>query len=163
MICNVTVGGTSYRLTVERDREGWKCELDGRLVKFEAQLIRPDVISLICDGKTYHIRRDQLGNQTRVWIENHPYTVDLSDPRSLSSHSRKHGKTSTAKLLASMPGRVLRVLVSEMQQVESGQSLLVIEAMKMQNEIKSPNEGIVKRLISEGTYVNAGDLLAMVE
>jgi biotin carboxyl carrier protein len=62
-----------------------------------------------------------------------------------------------------MPGKVLRVLVGEREQVEAGQALLVVEAMKMQNEIKSPNKGIVRQLVSEGTYVNAGDLLAIVE
>jgi biotin carboxyl carrier protein len=62
-----------------------------------------------------------------------------------------------------MPGKVLRVLVSEMEKVEAGQALIVVEAMKMQNEMKSPNKGIVKQIVSEGTHVNAGDLLAIVE
>jgi biotin carboxyl carrier protein len=62
-----------------------------------------------------------------------------------------------------MPGRVLRVLVAETQQVEAGQGLLVVEAMKMQNEIKAPSKGIVRQVVAEGSYVNAGDTLAIVE
>ena len=163
MIYNVNLGETSYRLTLERDGEGWKCELNGRLIRIHAQLIRPDVISLIDNGKSYEIKRDQIGNQTRIWIENIPHVVELSDPRSVGSRSRSRGKSSSSRLLASMPGKVLRVLAREMEQVEAGQALMVVEAMKMQNEIRSPNKGIVKQTVSEGTYVNAGDLLAIVE
>jgi biotin carboxyl carrier protein len=163
MIYNINLGGTSHRLMLDRSGEEWKCELDGRLIRIHAQLIRPDVISLIKDGKSYEIKRDQIGNQTRIWIENLPHVVELSDPRSLGSRSRSRGKSSSSRLQASMPGKVLRVLVGEREQVEAGQALLVVEAMKMQNEIKSPNKGIVRQLVSEGTYVNAGDLLAIVE
>ena len=163
MTYNVNLDGTSYLLTLERDGEEWKCELDGRLIHIHPRLIRPDVISLIDDGKSYEIKRDQIGNQTRIWIENIPHVVELSDPRSLGSRSRSRGKSSSSRLLASMPGKVLRVLVSEMEKVEAGQALIVVEAMKMQNEMKSPNKGIVKQIVSEGTHVNAGDLLAIVE
>jgi biotin carboxyl carrier protein len=62
-----------------------------------------------------------------------------------------------------MPGKILRVLATEMEQVEAGQALVVVEAMKMQNEIKSPSKGVIRQLVPEGTYVNAGDVLAIVE
>jgi biotin carboxyl carrier protein len=63
-----------------------------------------------------------------------------------------------------MPGKVVRVLVSEGDAVEAGQGLLVVEAMKMQNEIRSPKNGKVEKLLArEGLAVNAGDVLAWVE
>ena len=63
-----------------------------------------------------------------------------------------------------MPGKVVRVLIAEQQAVEAGQSILVVEAMKMQNEIKSPKKGIVQKIVAaEGANVNAGDVLAIVE
>jgi biotin carboxyl carrier protein len=63
-----------------------------------------------------------------------------------------------------MPGRVVRVLVTESAEVEAGQGLVVVEAMKMQNEIKSPKKGIVKKMtVAAGANVNAGDVLAIVE
>jgi biotin carboxyl carrier protein len=63
-----------------------------------------------------------------------------------------------------MPGKVVRVLVAEQQAVEAGQSILVVEAMKMQNEIKSPKKGTLQRIVAaEGANVNAGDVLAIVE
>jgi biotin carboxyl carrier protein len=63
-----------------------------------------------------------------------------------------------------MPGKVVRVLAAEKTEVDAGQGVLVVEAMKMQNELKSPKKGIVQKIIAtEGTAVNAGDVLAVVE
>jgi biotin carboxyl carrier protein len=63
-----------------------------------------------------------------------------------------------------MPGRVVRVLVREKSEIEAGQGVLVVEAMKMQNELKSPKKGVVQRIVTaEGANVNAGDILAIVE
>jgi biotin carboxyl carrier protein len=163
MIYNVIIGGRNLRIALERDGEEWRLELDGLQVQVDARPIRPGVISLIINGGAYEVKRDQLGNQERLWINNTAFIAEISDPRSLTAQRSRTATTTTAKLLASMPGKVLRVMVSAMDQVEIGQALLVLEAMKMQNEIKSPNKGIVKQLITEGTYVNAGDVLAIVE
>jgi biotin carboxyl carrier protein len=63
-----------------------------------------------------------------------------------------------------MPGKVVRLLVRERDQVEAGAGVAVVEAMKMQNEIKSPKRGTVQKiLVGEGAAVNAGDVLAIVE
>jgi biotin carboxyl carrier protein len=63
-----------------------------------------------------------------------------------------------------MPGKVVRVLAAVGDAVEAGQGLLVVEAMKMQNEIRSPKSGKVERLlVKEGQAVNAGEVLAWVE
>jgi biotin carboxyl carrier protein len=63
-----------------------------------------------------------------------------------------------------MPGKVVRLLVAAGDTVEAGQGLLVVEAMKMQNELKSPKKGIVRQVLArEGAAVNAGDVLAIVE
>ncbi len=160
---NVNVRGKGYRLALDRKEDDWSCELNGLRVPLDVRLVSMGVVSLIIDGKSYEVKRDRVGAQTRLWIGNIPYVVELSDPRSFTSSSRKQSLTGTATLLASMPGRVLRVLVAETQQVEAGQALLVVEAMKMQNEIKAPNKGTVRKIVVGGSYVNAGDTLAIVE
>ena len=69
-----------------------------------------------------------------------------------------------AQVRAQMPGKVIRVLVSDGESIQANQGLLVMEAMKMQNEIKSPKAGIVKKIgVTAGAAVNSGDLLAEVE
>jgi biotin carboxyl carrier protein len=66
--------------------------------------------------------------------------------------------------VALMPGKVVRVLVEEKAEVEAGQGVIVVEAMKMQNEIKSPKQGTVVKIVAEvGASVNAGDVLAVIE
>ena len=63
-----------------------------------------------------------------------------------------------------MPGMVIRLLVSAGDEVEAGQGLVVVEAMKMQNEIRSPKKGKVDRVLAkEGQNVNAGEVLAWVD
>jgi biotin carboxyl carrier protein len=63
-----------------------------------------------------------------------------------------------------MPGKVIKLLVAEGAEVQVNQGIVVLEAMKMQNEIKSPKKGVVSKLgVTEGAAVNAGDLLATVE
>jgi biotin carboxyl carrier protein len=63
-----------------------------------------------------------------------------------------------------MPGKIVRVLVGQGDEVAAGSGVLVVEAMKMQNEIKSPKKGTIQKiLVSEGAAVNAGDVLAIVE
>jgi biotin carboxyl carrier protein len=91
-----------------------------------------------------------------------PYRVD--DPRSLRSR-RRHGQSDgPVTLRASMPGRIVRLLVAKGDTVAAHQGILVIEAMKMQNEIKSPKEGRVADLrVAPGDTVAAGDTLATIE
>ena len=63
-----------------------------------------------------------------------------------------------------MPGKLVRVLAAEGAAIKQGEGVLIVEAMKMQNEMKSPKDGIVKEIrVSEGTTVNAGDVLAVIE
>ncbi len=72
--------------------------------------------------------------------------------------------TGPKKLTAPMPGKVVRILVSEGAEIEAGAGILVVEAMKMQNEVKSPKKGIVQKItVREGAAVNSGDVLAIVE
>ena len=63
-----------------------------------------------------------------------------------------------------MPGKIVRVLVAETDRVKAGQGIIVVEAMKMQNELRSPKDGRVQRVLtSEGSTVNAGDTLVVIE
>jgi len=67
------------------------------------------------------------------------------------------------QIIAPMPGKIIRLLVKAGEPVETGQGLLVVEAMKMQNEIRSPKSGTVERLsVAEGQTVNAGEVVAVV-
>jgi len=165
MVYDVTINGKQHQLDLERADAGWRCRLDGREIHVDAVLARRDVLSVLIGGKAYEVKREWTATDMHLWVGSTRYAAELRDPRSL--RSRRGAVTDERgprKLLAPMPGKVVRVLIGEQQAVEAGQSILVVEAMKMQNEIKSPKKGIVKKIVAaEGANVNAGDVLAIVE
>jgi biotin carboxyl carrier protein len=154
-----------HRLELKKTDPGWECHLDGRAIQVDAIIPRRDVLSLIIDGRSYEIKREQTATGLHLWVGGTRFVVELRDPRSLRSRQKTAGnEKGPVKIAAPMPGRVVRVLITENHEVAAGQGLIVVEAMKMQNEIKSPKKGIIKKiLVSPGTAVNPGDILAVVE
>jgi biotin carboxyl carrier protein len=131
----------------------------------DAVLARPDILSVLIDGKAYEIKRERSATDMHLWVGPVRYAAELRDPRAFRDRRATGAdEKGPRKIAASMPGKVVRVLVKEKEEVEAGQGLVVLEAMKMQNEIKSPKKGIVQKLVAaEGAAVNAGDVLAIVE
>ncbi len=158
-------GGKAHRLELEKAGEGWECRLDGHIVHIDAVIPRRDVLSLLVDGRSYEIKREQTATDLHMWVGSARFAVELRDPRSLRSRQKAAGdEKGPRKILAPMPGRVVRLLVAENSEVEAGQGIVVVEAMKMQNEIKSPKRGVVKKIsATAGAAVNPGDVLAIVE
>jgi biotin carboxyl carrier protein len=165
MLFDVTIEGQKHRLELDRTDGGWQCRLDGRDAQIDAVLARRDVLSLLVDGKAYEIKRERTATDTHLWVGPVRYSAAVSDPRSLRARKASAGMDhGPVKLVAPMPGKVVRVLAAEQSEVDTGQGVLVVEAMKMQNELKSPKKGIVQKIMaSEGAAVNAGDVLAVVE
>jgi len=167
MIYNVTIDGTVFRLDLDLDRAAgsWRCLVDGREVQMDAVLAQPDVLSVLIEGRAWQIRRERLASDLRIWVGDQSYTAEVSDPRSLRGRkSRADAGKGPRSLVAPMAGKVVKFLLGENSPVEAGQGVVVVEAMKMQNEIKSPKRGTVLKLaVAEGAAVNAGDVLAIVE
>jgi len=165
MVYDVTIDDKNYRLELEQADGGWQCRLDGREIQMDAVLARRDVLSVLIHGKAYEIKRERTATDLHLWVGSARYAAELRDPRSLRGRKGSTGDDrGPKKLLAPMPGKVVRVLLKEGSEVQPGQGILVMEAMKMQNEIKSPKKGILVKLVaSEGSAVNAGDVLAIVE
>jgi len=165
MIYEVNIDGQDYRLELDRVDGLWQCRLDGREIRLDAILARPDVLSVLIDGKAYEVKREHSSTDLHLWVGSARYAARLRDPRSL--RNRGYGAADgggTRRLLAPMPGKIVRILAQEKAEVEAGQGIIVVEAMKMQNEIKSPKKGILQRiLVTEGANVNASDVLAIVE
>jgi biotin carboxyl carrier protein len=164
MLFDVTIEGRKHRLELDHHGGRWQSKLDGRDVPLDAAPAGRDVLSVLFDGKAYEVKRERTPRETYFWVGPVPYAAELSDPRSLRSRKARAGlERGPIKLVASMPGKVVRVLAGEKTEVEAGQGVLVVEAMKMQNEIKSPKKGTVQKILaSEGAAVNAGDVLAVV-
>ncbi len=165
MVYDVTVDGKPHRLELEKADGAWKCRLNGQEVNVDAVVTRPDVLSLLMDGHSYEIKREQTATDLHLWVGSTRFAVELRDPRSLRSRrDGAGGEKGPKKLVAPMPGKIVRVLVAENTEVEAGQGVVVVEAMKMQNEIRSPKKGVVRKILAaQGANVNAGDVLAIVE
>jgi biotin carboxyl carrier protein len=164
MLYDVTIDGKSYRLELNQADGRWSCRLDGRDLEVDPVLARPDVLSLRIGNIAYEIKSERVANDLHLWVGSKRFAVEVRDPRSLRSRVHAGDDDGPRKIVSPMPGKVVRLLVHEGDAVEPGAGVAVVEAMKMQNEIKSPKKGTIHRiLVSEGAAVNAGDVLAIVE
>ena len=164
MTYDIAVDGKNYRLDLNRAEGRWSCRLDGREVEVDAVLARPDVLSLRIGNQAYEVKCERVGGDLHLWVGSVRFAAEVRDPRSLRGRVRAVDDHGPKKLTAPMPGKIVRVLVSPGDEVETGAGVLVVEAMKMQNEIKSPKKGTIQKiLVSEGAAVNSGDVLAIVE
>jgi acetyl/propionyl-CoA carboxylase alpha subunit len=164
MTYDITIDGKNYRLDLTRSEGRWSCRLDGREVEVDAVLARPDVLSLRIGNQAYEVKCERVGGDLHLWVGSERFAAEVRDPRSLRGRVRVVDDHGPRKLTAPMPGKIVRILVSQGDQVEAGAGVLVVEAMKMQNEIKAPKKGTIQKiLVSEGAAVNAGDVLAIVE
>ena len=160
------IAGEHHELNVEREGTRLTARVDGRRHEIEARETGAGVYLLIADGRVYECRVERERAGFNVRVGNHVYSVTLADPKRLRGAQLPgaHDGEGAAQVIAPMPGKVVRVLVPVGAQVEAGDGLVVVEAMKMQNEMKSPKDGIVKEIrAEEGATVNTGDVLAVIE
>jgi len=165
MIYEVSIDGKNHKLELNQMENRWECKLDGEKFEVDAVIARPNVLSLIVDGQAFEVKRERTASDLHLWVKSARFAVDVRDPRSLRSRRAAGGGVEgPQKLHAPMPGKIVRVLAPAGTAVTAGQGVLVIEAMKMQNELKSPKAGTVKQIVvSEGSSVGAGEVLAIVE
>lgn len=184
MTREVLIAGKRYQVELNRANGGWDCVLQSseglrsrhggsssdepvRRLHLDAALTEAGVLSLLLEGKSYEVKRETLAGRAgaTIVIGGRRYPVEVRDPRSLRGRrlARDEGDTPRT-LVAPMPGKIVRLLVAEGAAVEAGQGILIIEAMKMQNELKSPKKGVVRKMhAAPGAAVNAGEELAVVE
>ena len=161
---DVSIGGNHYQLELGRDASRWSCHLDGLEVDVDAIPVRPGVLSLRVGHEIYEVKCERKADHVQVWFRGECYAAEVRDPRSLRARTRAADDHGPRKLTAPMSGKIVRVLTREGSEVDAGAGLVVVEAMKMQNEIKSPKKGTVQKiLVKQGAAVNAGDVLAIVE
>jgi biotin carboxyl carrier protein len=174
----VEVDGVLRRLVVERDDEGCVVHMDGRAIPVDITEPLPGVLSLLIrddspdgssdssvGGRSYRCVRTVFADEETIAVSGREHRVAVSDPRSLRSQRRRPGAgNGTLQIKASMPGRVARVLVAPGDAVVAHQGIVVIEAMKMQNELKAARDGRVAEVrVAAGDKVASGQVLAVLE
>ena len=158
-----------YQTDIQITDDGGRvfAELGGRAYELEAHE-SADGFLLTYDGSVFNCRvesRPKSGNLIEIVVGTTQFAVELTDPKRLGSaaSASAHGDNA-ARIIAPMPGKVVRVMVEAGAEVAAGDGIIVVEAMKMQNEIKAPKAGTVIALnIQPGATVNGGDVLAVIE
>ncbi len=145
-------------------------EVAGRRYKLDLARLGNGQMLLMseAEGQVFECRvdgRPGSGSAVDVTVGAASYAVTLTDPKRLRSTAATGMHAGGAALIiAPMPGRVVRQLVEVGAEVEPGDGIVVVEAMKMQNEMKSPKAGkVVTMNVEVGATVNGGDVLAIVE
>lgn len=164
MKLELTIGDRARNLEIERQGEQLQFRIDGRVLPADVKQIQPEVYSILIDGEAFEARIESGASGLRIQIDGREFPIAIADPR---QWRRDRNQVAAAEghqqIVSSMPGKVVRVMVRAGDAVEAGQGLLVVEAMKMQNEIKSPKAGKIERIATqEGQTVNAGDVLAVI-
>ena len=166
---DVTIGNHAAKLVVENNAFTYSRE-DGESIakSFSIERSGDGTYSVLIEGRSYSgtlppAARAQRTASREIIVNGRTLAVDVRDPRKLRGRSSASG-SGRQTIAAPMPGRVIRILVEAGQEVEAGQGLIVVEAMKMQNEMKSPKSGKVLEVkTSEGSAVSAGDALLVIE
>jgi biotin carboxyl carrier protein len=140
--------------------------LDGK--SFLVDAFRPghQSLSMLIEGQTYEVGIAKSGSHFSVYFYNDTIEFDLMDARKFrsSGETRSSGSSGPLKIHAPMPGKIIKVTVTEQSTVQEGDALLVIEAMKMQNELKAPKSGRVSKInVREGEAVSNSQVLLVLD
>ncbi len=159
------IDGQRVEISLNRKENGViEAEIGGRSYRVEGKAVEPGIYWFRWNNRSLEIGVSQTLDSYVVSLAGHRIPVEILDARTAIRRAAQHGHDGVVQIRAPMPGKVIKVLVVEGAEVQSNQGIVVLEAMKMQNEIKSPKKGIVGKLgVNDGAPVNSGDLIATVE
>jgi biotin carboxyl carrier protein len=164
MKLDVEIDGKTHSVERVQERDLSRWFADGLPLDADAAEVSPAVYSILLHGESFEVRIEKVGSELRAIALGREYKIVIRDPR---EWKRNRGGATEAEgrqqVTAPMPGKVVRILVATGDRVQAGQGLMVVEAMKMQNEIRTPKSGKIERLaVTEGQTVNAGEVVAVV-
>lgn len=168
MKLQVTIDGEASLLDLESSDLESAFRLEGAIQAegiASVSEITPGVFSVLLGHRSYRVYVEPGESGAFVLAAaGQSHVVSVIDQRDRSARSKKQITAGPMELRAQMPGKVVKLLVQPGSNVEAGESLIVVEAMKMQNEMKSPKDGVVRKIyVTEGATVSAGDRLMTVE
>ena len=162
-----TLGDESYSVEIEETGKSvYRIAVDGHEFVIDGKKTGRTNYSLIVDNRSFEIEVDNTGDEYRVLVDGRSYHIHLVDERRVRVGGNQAGAQMQGRQNVSvpMPGKVIAILVAEGDQVEKGQGLIIVEAMKMENEVHSPIAGEVKEIkVKTGETVEGGAVLLVVE
>jgi biotin carboxyl carrier protein len=164
MMFEATVDGRTFKVEVRANEGRYTVVLDERPLEVDLQEAGPHFASLLVGGESHSVGLAPAPGGFTVVVDEDVFSVELQNQAHGGSRPRPKAEAGPLKVTAPMPGKLVRVLVLAGQEIAAGQGLVVVEAMKMENELRAPRAGRVKELlVKEGQAVETGALLAVVE
>ena len=161
------LGEQTYAVEIEEIGTGlYRVSVDGNEFLVDGKKTGRTNYSLIVDNRSFEIEVDNADDEYQVLVDGRNYHVNLVDERRVRIGGAQPGVQLQGRQTVSvpMPGKVIEVLVSAGDSVEKGQGLVIVEAMKMENEVRSPINGEVKEIkVKPGDAVEGGAVLVIVE
>jgi len=161
------LGEQNYTIDIEEmGKSVYRVAVDGNEFLVDGKKTGRTNYSLIVDNRSFEIEVDHTEDEYRVLVDGRNYHIHLVDERRMLVGGGQSGVQlqGRQKVSVPMPGKVIAVLVSEGDKVEVGQGLVIVEAMKMENEVHSPIAGEVKEIkVKPGDTVEGGAVLIIVE
>ena len=161
-----TIGDKQVTLEFQRDSSSLvSFRIDDESGEVDIREIAPLTYSVIEADRHYDVRIHERGNDMfDVAVNGAAYPVTVTDPRRWTPSGGASDASGPRKVKASMPGKVVKLLVQEGEEVDAAQGLVIVEAMKMQNAMKSPKAGRVAVIeVAEGGSVAPGETLVVIE
>lgn len=162
----VKVEGESHDVEIDRNGSHVTAVIDGRSYDLDASQPEPSVWLLKHNARIFEAAVSQgRSSEHVVNIENVEIVASVNDPKRLrGSITGSSDESGRAEIRTAMPGKVVRILASQGDAIEKGEGVIVVEAMKMQNEMKSPKDGSISEIkVAEGDTVGAGDVLVIID
>lgn len=161
------INNETLEITLRREGDKVFATVGDKSYELDAHQTAPDTYVFKLDGKVYecYVSPEMKNNMTHVSVGANSYEFKLIDSKRLrgAGGAHAHGE-GAAEIVTQMPGKVVRILVKVGDEVKAKDGVIVVEAMKMQNEMRSPKDGMVKEIrFSEGDTVNSGDILVIIE
>lgn len=158
----VLAGGAVGKIEIERNQVRYeRDDAPPFEAEYELRPLEPGSYSVRLNGRSFRV---MLGPKDEVCVNGRSLRIEVFDPRNLRATSRSSAQHGRQEVSAPMPGKIVRVLVAKGEAVEEGQGVVVVEAMKMQNEMKSPKAGTVAEIrTKQDATVSAGDVLVVIE
>jgi len=159
------LGGEEIPLEVRAEGKGsYRVKVGATAHAIDLTEPEPGVLSLLFGARSYEVVVRAEGDTLRVAVAGHSYEIALDDPAVALARSSRLSHSGTQVVRSIMAGKVLAVMVQEGETVHEGKALVVIEAMKMENEIRTPKAGIVRAIrVTAGQAVESGAELFVVE
>jgi biotin carboxyl carrier protein len=160
----IEIRGESRTVEIDETAGRFRLETDGRTVEGDVARPEPNTYTFYVGDRVVEARVSEgIGDELRVTVGAHVAELRVVD-RKRRAHGAEAGAEGSQSLVAPMPGKVVAVLLETGASVERGQGVVVVEAMKMQNEVKASKAGIIAEMrVAPGDTVVAGQVLAVIE